>query len=48
LFGIIVSYNISDGWAALFVGVLFIGLALFSITRLKETFGKDLDYIEIA
>lgn len=45
LFGILAS-TFSDGISALFVGILFIGLALFSISRLKETFGKDLNYIE--
>ena len=46
LFTLFVSFNMTDGLAALFVGFLFIGLALFSIFKLKETFGKDLNYIE--
>lgn len=45
LFGILAS-AFSDGISAVLVGILFIGLALFSISRLKETFGKDLNYIE--
>lgn len=46
LFGIFVASNLSDGVSAFIVGCIFIGLALYSISRLKETFGKDLDYIE--
>jgi MFS family permease len=46
LFSLIISFNTSDGLAALLVGVVFIGLALISISKLKETFGKDLNYIE--
>jgi hypothetical protein len=48
LFGMLVSLSLSDGLAALIVGLLFVMLALISISRLKETFGKDLDFIEIA
>lgn len=32
--------------AALFVGVVCVGLAVWSVFRVHETFGKDLDYIE--
>ncbi len=32
--------------SALVVGVVCIGLAAYSMSRLKDTFGKDLDYIE--
>ncbi len=46
LFSILVGMSLSKGWAALMVGLLFTGLALYSISRLKETFGKDLNYIE--
>lgn len=45
-FGLLISFNFSDGVAALVVGLVFILLALYSITKLKETFGKDLNYIE--
>jgi hypothetical protein len=45
LFGILAS-SLTDGTAAFLVGTIFIGLALLSISRLKETFGKDLNYIE--
>jgi MFS family permease len=45
-FSILVSMNVSDGWSALVVGLIFISLALWSISQLKETFGKDLNYME--
>ncbi len=45
-FTFLVSNNVSDGISALIVGLTFIALALFSIYKLKETFGKDLNYIE--
>ena len=45
-FGILVSTGINDGWSALIVGVLFISLAFYSISRLTETFGKDLNYFD--
>jgi hypothetical protein len=32
--------------SAFIVGIICIGLALFSAIRLKETFGKDLNYTE--
>jgi len=46
MFTFLVTLHLSDAWSALIVGILFIGLAFFSISRLKETFGKDLNYIE--
>jgi MFS family permease len=46
LFGLLASANLTDGVAAAVVGILFITLALYSISRLKETFGKDLNYME--
>ena len=36
----------STATSAMLVGMVFVGLALFSISQLKETFGKDLDYNE--
>lgn len=45
-FGLLVSTGINDGWSALIVGVLFISLAFYSISRLTETFGKDLNYFD--
>jgi len=46
MFTFLVTLHLSDALSALIVGILFIGLAFFSISRLKETFGKDLNYIE--
>jgi MFS family permease len=45
-FSFLVSNNISDGISALTVGLTFVSLAFLSIYKLKETFGKDLNYIE--
>jgi MFS family permease len=45
-FGMLVSFNLNDGVSAFIVGVVFLLIALYSISRLKETFGKDLDYLE--
>jgi small-conductance mechanosensitive channel len=36
LFGLLLSFHLSDGLAALLVGLLFLALALYSISRLKE------------
>lgn len=46
LFFGLLTVNFSDGISALIIGIFFIALAFFSISRLKETFGKDLDYNE--
>lgn len=46
LFTLFLSWNLSLGFSAYFVGLIFIALALFAISRLKETFGKDLNYVE--
>lgn len=32
--------------AALFVGVVSIGIAFFALTQIRETFGRDLDFLE--
>jgi MFS family permease len=48
LFSTLVSLQVNDGVSAMIVGVLFIGLALFSLSQLKETFGKDLNYFEVS
>lgn len=45
-FGALVAMNLNDGFAAFIVGVFFLLLALYSISKLKETFGKDLNYID--
>jgi MFS transporter, putative metabolite:H+ symporter len=44
-FGLLTD-NFSDGVSALMIGLFFITLAFYSISRLKETFGKDLNYNE--
>ncbi len=46
LFGLLVSFGINDGWSALVVGFSFIALAFYSISKLTETFGKDLNYFD--
>jgi uncharacterized membrane protein len=46
MFGILVSFQIADGVSAFIVGMFFLLLALYSISKLKETFGKDLNSIE--
>jgi len=48
LFSFLLSLQFNEGWSALIVGVFFIGLALFSLSQLKETFGKDLNYFEVS
>ena len=44
-FGLLTD-NFSDGVSALMIGLFFITLAFLSISRLKETYGKDLNYNE--
>jgi len=46
LFFGLLTVNFSDGVSALMVGLFFITLAFYSISRLKETYGKDLNYNE--
>lgn len=46
LFGWLIAFQINTGISALSVGVIFIVLAMISLSRLGETFGKDLDYLE--
>ena len=45
-FGFLTTLNIGDAWSAYCVGLVFILLALYSLSQLSETFGKDLDYFE--
>lgn len=45
-FGLLVSAGINDGISAMIVGIAFIALAFYSISKLKETFGKDLNYFD--
>ncbi|MFA5405699.1 MAG: MFS transporter, partial [Ignavibacteria bacterium] len=35
-------------YSALFVAILTIIIAFFSVRRLEETYGKDLNYIEVS
>lgn len=46
LFTALLTINITNTMAALVVGVLCIGLALWATWGIKETFGKELDYAE--
>jgi MFS family permease len=46
LFSLLLASQLSVGISAFFIGAFFIGLAFYSLSQLKETFGKDLDYIE--
>jgi uncharacterized membrane protein len=48
LFSTLVSLQVNDGVSAMIVGFIFIVLALFSLSQLKETFGKDLNYFEVS
>jgi MFS family permease len=48
LFGLLLSMGINEGLSAVVVGAIFISLALYSLSQLKETFGKDLDYFELS
>jgi MFS family permease len=48
LFFGLLTLNFSDGVSALMIGFFFITLAFYSISRLKETYGKDLNYNEIS
>jgi len=45
-FGLLMGLNLGDAWSAYIVGLVFILLALYSLSQLKETFGKDLNYFE--
>ena len=46
LFGFLLSMSCTTGVAALIIGFLLILLAFFSLSKLDETFGKDLNYLE--
>ena len=45
-FGFLMALNLGDAWSAYIVGLIYILLALYSLSQLKETFGKDLNYFE--
>lgn len=46
LFSLLLASQLSVGISAFFIGAFFIGVAFYSLSQLKETFGKELDYIE--
>ena len=46
LFSLLLASQLSIGISAFIIGAFFIGLAFYSLSQLKETFGKELDYIE--
>jgi MFS family permease len=46
LFSLLLASQLSVGISAFFIGTFFIGVAFYSLSQLKETFGKELDYIE--
>ncbi|MEY4861539.1 MAG: hypothetical protein RL059_1243 [Bacteroidota bacterium] len=46
LFSLLLASQLSVGISAFFIGAFFIGVAFYSLSQLKETFAKDLDYIE--
>lgn len=46
LFSLLLASQLSVGISAFIIGAFFIGLAFYSLSQLKETFGKELDYIE--
>ena len=46
LFTFLLMYHVPKNYSAFIVGMLFLIIAFYSILKLKETFGKDLDYFE--
>lgn len=46
LFGLLIFIGMPKGPGALVVGIIFIALAFYGAWKLKETFGKDLNYLE--
>ena len=46
LFSLLLASQLSVGISAFLIGAFFIGLAFYSLSQLKETFAKELDYIE--
>jgi MFS family permease len=46
LFGFLIFIGMPKGTGALVVGMIFIALAFYGAWKLKETFGKDLNYLE--
>ncbi len=48
LFQFLASHGLSNVASAFLVGLFCMGLALYAILKAKETFGKDLDYVEVS
>lgn len=46
--GLILAFTVSNVTSVLIVGIICLALALFATWKLKETFSKDLDYVEAA
>lgn len=46
--GFLLAFVVSNVTSVLIVGIICMGLALFATWKLKETFSKDLDYVEAA
>jgi len=46
IFGMLVAWQISNILSAFIVGTIFIVLAIIATLNIKETFSKDLDYVE--
>lgn len=46
LFGMLLAMNMSNIMSAFIIGIIFIALAIIATINIKETFSKDLDYIE--
>jgi hypothetical protein len=44
--GLLLAMAVGNVYSAFIVGVICTALALFAISKLGETFSKDLDYIE--
>ena len=48
LFQFLSTHGLNNVVSAFLVGLLCLGLSLWAILRAKETFGKDLDYVEVS
>lgn len=46
LFSFLITISLPVNQSALIVGLLFLALAFYATFKLKESFGKDLDYLE--
>ncbi|MFM6945500.1 MAG: MFS transporter [Flavobacteriales bacterium] len=48
VFALFGAFHWNEGLSAMLTGLLFMSLALYSLSQLKETFGKDLNYFEVS